>query len=141
MEASEEVLLIAGVGIEGDRYARGNGTFGRRNDRRGNKGLALTLIEEEAIEAVRREHAMAIDFQATRRNVVTSGIRLEGLVGKEFRIGPAVVRGVALNPPCSRLEKLAGIPGLRKAMIGRGGIRADVVSGGRVRVGDRLDLF
>lgn len=140
MEAMTEVQLIAGAGIEGDRYAAGAGTFVRKRGRSAGKGLALTLIEEEAIEQVRLQHGMELDFAITRRNVVTFGIRLEALIGKQFQLGSAMVRGVALNPPCSRLEKLTGISGLKKLMAGRGGIRADVVEGGPVRVGDPLSL-
>lgn len=133
VELRDEVNLIAGAGIEGDRYAEPERRLARR---RSGKGLALTLIEQEGIEAVRLEHGIDLDPSTTRRNLVTSGIDLKVLVGQDFRIGKALVRGVALNPPCSRLEKLAAVPGLRRAMTGRGGIRADILEGGTVRRGD-----
>lgn len=137
VELRDEVNLIAGAGIEGDRYAEPGGRLARR---RSGKGLALTLIEQEGIDAVRLEHGIDLDPSTTRRNLVTSGIDLKALVGQDFRIGPALVRGVALNPPCSRLEKLAAVPGLRRAMTGRGGIRADILEGGTVRRGDKVIL-
>lgn len=141
MERRDEIMIIAGIGIEGDRYAQGGGSFSRGRIGKGWGGLAVTLIEEEGIEAARRDFRLDIDFETARRNVVTSGIRLDSLVGREFRLGSALLRGVASNPPCSRLEKLAGLPGWKKALKGRGGIRADVVQSGPVKVGDRLTLL
>lgn len=138
MERREQLRLLDGAGIEGDRYA-GRGRLAPGDARP--KGLALTLVEQEALEALRHELGIDLDFAVSRRNVVTSGVRLDALVGAYFRVGPALVRGVAANPPCSRLERLGGIAGLRRAMRGRGGIRADVLEGGLVSVGDAIAVL
>jgi MOSC domain-containing protein YiiM len=135
MESRDEVRLVAGVGIPGDRYAAGEGHFSSQTARSGDD---LTLIEEEAIEAVRRDYAIDLDLGAPRRNVVTSGVPLNHLVGKEFRVGSAVVRGVELCEPCTHVAKLIGIPRVRQALVHRGGLRADVLSGGVMRVGDPI---
>lgn len=132
MEAIEEAEVVAGVGIVGDRYARGAGYFSRPTG----SGEDLTLVEEEAIEAVRRDYGIGIALGDTRRNVVTARVPLNHLVGTEFQVGEVVVRGVELAEPCTHLAKLTGIAALRKAFVHRGGLRADVLVGGRVRVGD-----
>jgi len=122
------------VGLAGDRYALGQGHFsaGAGGD------TAITLIEQEAIDAVRLDYGIDLDPGVFRRNVVTGGVALNHLVGAEFSLGSVVVRGVELGEPCARLAKLAGVPGLRKALVHRGGLRADVLVGGRLRVGDLI---
>lgn len=132
VEAIDEAEVVAGVGIVGDRYARGTGHFARPPG----EGQDLTLVEEEALEAVRRDYGIDLGLGDTRRNVVTAGVPLNHLVGAEFRVGEVVVRGVELAEPCTHLAKLTGIPRLRQALVHRGGLRADVLVGGRVRVGD-----
>ncbi len=118
-----EATLVEGRGIEGDRYFAGEGTFdGRRS------GTDVTLIEEEAIEATRRDHGLEIEAWDPRRNIVTRGVRLNDLVGRELRVGDAVVRGVRLCHPCGHLEELTR-PGMQAALRGRGGLRADIVRG------------
>lgn len=132
MESLEEVEVLAGVGVVGDRYARRQGRFSRPAV----EGQDLTLVEEEAIEAVRRDYGIELGLGDTRRNVVTAGVPLNHLVGTEFKLGEVVVRGVELAEPCSHLAKLTGIPRLRQAFVHRGGLRSDVLVGGRLRVGD-----
>lgn len=135
MQSLEEVTVVAGVGVVGDRYAAGRGHFSRP----ARSGQDLTLIEEEVIAALRRDYEIDIDPGDARRNVVTTGVPLNHLVGHEFRVGETVVRGVRLAEPCSHLAKLAGVARLREALVHRGGLRADVVVGGIVRVGDSVE--
>jgi MOSC domain-containing protein YiiM len=135
MQSMEEVTVVAGVGIVGDRYAAGRGHFSRP----ARSGQDLTLVEEEAIAALLRDYEIDVDLADTRRNVVTTGVPLNHLIGEEFRVGETVVRGVRLAEPCSHLARLAGVPKLREALVHRGGLRADVVVGGVVRVGDPIE--
>jgi MOSC domain-containing protein YiiM len=128
-----EVLALAGRGLEGDRYCLGAGSFSRWPG----EGRAVTLIEQEAIDAVRREHGIDLGGGCSRRNIVTSGIVLSELVGVRFRIGPVLLRGVRPAAPCAHLERLTA-PGTFDALKGRGGLRADVLEGGILRVGDAL---
>lgn len=134
MEPREEITVVTGVGVEGDRYAAGRGRFSGRVG----SGQALTLIEEEAIQAVRSEYGIDLELSTPRRNVVTSRVPLNHLVGIQFRLGEAVVLGVSLAEPCNHLGRLAGIPGLRRALVHRGGLRADVLRGGKIRLGDLI---
>lgn len=134
MQARSELNLIPGVGVEGDRYAARRGRFSSP----ARTGQELTLIEQEAIDAVKAEYSIELEPGATRRNVVTAGVALNHLVGREFYVGAARVKGVRLNEPCSHLAKLNGIPRLKKALAHRGGLRAQVIEGGVIKVGDRV---
>jgi MOSC domain-containing protein YiiM len=128
-----EVRALPGVGLEGDRYALGLGSFSRWPG----TGRAVTLIEQEVIDAVLDETGLDLDAGRSRRNIVMTGVKLNELVGCTFRIGTAVFRGERLAEPCGYLERRIG-PGLMQALAGRGGLRADVLEAGVVRVGDPL---
>ena len=123
---------IAGEGLVGDRYATKLGQFSAREG----KGREITLIAREAIAAA-NDQGVEIGEHETRRNLVTEGIDLGNLVGKTFAVGDAVLVGVRDCPPCAYLEGLTR-PGVRSALEGGGGLRADVVRGGTVRVGDEI---
>ena len=120
--------LVAGRGVEGDRYFLGKGSFSHWRG----TGRALTLVEAEALEDV------GLDFAAARRNVVTRGVALNDLVGVRFRIGEVELWARRLCEPCSHLEKLMERDGLMRSLAGRGGIRVDVLTDGEIAVGDAL---
>ena len=126
-----EIQAIAGVGLKGDRYFRKTGSFSKTPG----SGREVTLIEMEAVEALKREYQIAIDAAQARRNIVTQGIALNHLIDRQFAVGEVVLRGTRLCDPCSHLEKLT-IKGVMRGLIHRGGLRADVVRGGIIRVGD-----
>lgn len=128
-----EVRAVAGRGLEGDRYFNSSGTFS--NDP--GTGRHVTLIEIEAIEALQRDYGVELSAGAARRNIVTRGVALNHLVEREIRVGEAALRGARLCDPCSHLEKLAR-PGVLRGLIHRGGLRAEIVSGGMIRVGDPI---
>jgi MOSC domain-containing protein YiiM len=102
MESKEEVKAVAGQGLEGDRYFDGTGHWS------GHPGVSreVTLIEIEAIEALEREKNIAIAPAAARRNIVTRGVPLNHLVGREFQVGAVRLRGTRLCEPCAYLEGL-----------------------------------
>jgi MOSC domain-containing protein YiiM len=126
-----EIQAIAGKGLEGDRYYLKTGTYSKTPG----SGREVTLIEIEAIEGLRREYEIAIDAAQARRNIVTRGVGLNHLIDKEFAVGEVVLRGTRLCDPCAHLAKLT-VKGVRRGLIHRGGLRADVVRGGIIRVGD-----
>ena len=130
MQSLVRVQASPGVGLEGDRYALKVGTFSKPVPDR-----ELTLIEAEAIEAIRGEYEIEIAPGNARRNLVTRGVPLNHLVGKEFRVGDVKVRGIRLCEPCSHLEKMTGQPVI-KGLRHRGGLRAQILTEGVVRVGD-----
>jgi len=121
----------AGRGLDGDRYAVGAGTFSSRAGRR--PGYDLTLIAAEVLDELAAA-GHAIDFAGARRNVLTRGINVNALVGRTFRIGDVVCRGSRLCEPCVHLDRLSG-PGLLRPLIHRGGLRADILTDGEIRVG------
>lgn len=133
VRAVAEARAVPGKGLEGDRYFRGTGYWSQHP---GN-GREVTLIESEAIEALRREFGIALALGDARRNVVTRGVRLAELIGREFAIGAVRLRGVRLCEPCRHLESLTRA-GVKAALRGRGGLRADFVSGGVIRVGNLI---
>jgi MOSC domain-containing protein YiiM len=124
--APETVRALAGRGLDGDRHTTGKGTFPS-----GPPGSALTLIEAEVIESF--EPALRSDEH--RRNIVTRGIDLNRLVGREFTIGALRCRGMRLCEPCTVMQRYAGRPVLR-ALVHRGGLRADILADGEIAVGD-----
>lgn len=124
---------VAGRGLEGDRYFMGAGTF--TNWKGISAGQDLTLIEAEAVEALAAEAGIGIEPAAARRNLVTRGISLNGLVGKRFRVGEVECYGDRLCDPCAHLERLTA-EGVLRGLGRRGGLRADILTSGRVAVGD-----
>ena len=126
-----EVQAIAGQGLEGDRYYLKTGTYSKIPG----SGREVTLIEIEAIEALRREYRIDIDAAQARRNIVTRGVALNHLIDREFTVGDVVLRGTRLCDPCAHLEKLT-VKGVMRGLIHRGGLRAEVLRGGMIRIGD-----
>jgi MOSC domain-containing protein YiiM len=119
---------LPGRGLEGDRHAEGRGTFPS-----GLPGSALTLIEAEVCESF--DPPLAADEH--RRNLVTRGVALNSLVGREFTVGAVRCRGMRLCEPCTVVQRYAGRPVLR-ALVHRGGLRADILEEGEIAPGDRL---
>ena len=130
MVSVEEVRAVPGFGLEGDRYFLRQGTFYKPQPDR-----ELTLIEVEAIEAMKRELNVDYGLGDSRRNVVTRDVPLNHLVGREFWIGEVKARGLRLCEPCSHLQKLSHekvLPGL----VHRGGLRAQILTEGTIQLGD-----
>ena len=127
-----EVRAIAGAGLEGDRYCRERGTFSKKLP-----SNQVTLIEAEALEAAGRDYGLEVAAEESRRNVLTCGMALNHLVGREFQIGEVRLRGLRLCEPCTHLQNLTGKPVL-KALRHRGGLRAEILSGGVIKVGERI---
>lgn len=137
MIARERARVVAGRGLEGDRYFDGRGYYSQVPPLTGRR---LTLIEAEALEAMARETGIALASNECRRNLVTRGIRLDALIGKRFRVGAIECYGERFCPPCGYIEKLTGKPGLNRAMTDRGGIRAELLLDGDIAIGDVIDL-
>ena len=130
------VRAIPGRGLEGDRYFLGTGTFANKKDKLPHSQEA-SLIEVEALEAIRREKGIELVSGQSRRNIVTRGVALNHLVGKEFTVGDVRFMGIKLCEPCGHLEKLTQ-PGVRESLIHRGGLRARILTEGVIRVGDSV---
>jgi MOSC domain-containing protein YiiM len=127
VETIQEAEAIAGRGLTGDRYADGEGTFSNPYG----LGHELTLIEAEEAERIGLAPADA------RRNLVTRGIDLNALVGKTFKVGDITCAGRRLCEPCAHLQRLTE-PGVLRKLAHKGGLRADILEGGRIAVGDEI---
>jgi MOSC domain-containing protein YiiM len=134
MVSHGEVLARAGRGLEGDRYAAAAGTFSVA----GGVGNDITLVTEEALAAAILPDGRHVTASESRRNVVVAGVDLDALIGREFRIGEVRLVGRRRCEPCAHLERLTA-PGVLRALVHRGGLRADVLSDGRIATGDPLE--
>jgi MOSC domain-containing protein YiiM len=133
MKSVTTAQAAAGKGLEGDRYYSKLGTYSNQ----AGSGRDVTLIEIEAIDALKRDYDVELDASRSRRNIVTQGVPLYHFVGKEFKVGDVVLRGTRLCEPCAHMEKLT-VKGAMRGLIHRGGLRADIVMGGTIKVGDRI---
>jgi MOSC domain-containing protein YiiM len=120
----ERASVVAGRGIEGDRKYDSN------HD--------LTLIEAEAIEGLAEDTGIELGPGESRRQVMTRGVSLNDLVGKRFRVGGLECVGEELCEPCSHLQSLTEA-GVLRGLVHRGGLCAEVVSGGVIAVGDPVE--
>ena len=122
--ARERVSVVAGRGIEGDRK------FDSNHD--------LTLVEAEALEGLTEDTGIELAPGESRRQVMTRGVSLNDLVGRRFRVGELECVGEELCEPCDHLQSLTQ-PGVLRGLVHRGGLCAEVVSGGEIAVGDSVD--
>lgn len=124
------IEVVAGAGVRGDRYF----------DAHDEPGQNITFLEAEEIEAFAQQSGRSCDAAATGRNIVTRGVRLNGLVGKTFEVGGLRFKGIELCEPCLNFGKALATEALRpadviKAWVHRAGLRADALSTGTLAVG------
>ena len=129
MRSLQQVDAIAHTGLIGDRYA----------DSANRKGqdYQLSLIEIENIEAFRSAIGKPLTLDAPRRNLVTSGVRLNDLNGRRFKIGSVLVEGLELCEPC-RLFRARTHPEALEFFVGKGGLRTRIIASGVIAVGDAI---
>jgi len=132
--SARQAQCIPGAGLEGDRYAKHEGTFSKP----GGPDREVTLIEAEAIEAANHDYKASLEPSAARRNVLTRGAALNHLVGRDFRVGRVVFRGIRLCEPCDHLAKLTS-PEAQRGLVHRGGLRAQILTAGTIHVGDMIE--
>ncbi len=134
MDALSEARLVVGIGLEGDRYATGLGTYSKKPhiDRQ------ATLIEVETLEALARDRSIELAPHEHRRNLTTRGVPLNHLVGQYFRVGDCVLYGGRLNVPCLYLENLLDKKVFRP-LLNRSGLNCRIILGGIIRTHDRID--
>ena len=117
-----DAVEVTAEGVVGDRYG---------------KARDLTLIEAEALEGLREDTGIELSAAESRRQVLTRGIRLNDLVAQHFMVGDVECVGQELCEPCNHLQGLTQ-QGVLRGLVHRGGLRADIVSGGRIAVGDEV---
>jgi MOSC domain-containing protein YiiM len=136
MQAVERAQAIAGQGLEGDRYALGLGHWSPIH----RAGDGLTLVEREVLVELNATYEFGLGPGATRRNLTTSGIRLDDLIGRRFRVGEVVCQAVRRCEPCSYLEGLLDQEVLYP-LVHKGGIRVEILDSGAISVGDPIEAF
>lgn len=135
MQHLSEAEAIARQGLAGDRYLKGTGYYSSRPQPDGSR--EITLIEAEEMEKLERKAGIRLDPSESRRNVLTRSIPVNDLIGKRFRIGEVLCEGMRICEPCTYLEKLTGKRVMRP-LVHRGGLRARIISGGAIKVGDEI---
>lgn len=129
MQSISSASLVAGKGIEGDRYFNGKGTFSEKL--KNNPAVELTLIEKEVIDQFNLIHNQNLSYGDFRRNIVTEGFRLNDYVDKEFTLGNITLKGIRLCEPCSHLAETVNSLVLPH-LVGLGGLRAQILSSGNI---------
>lgn len=130
MISHQSARLIAGVGIEGDRYATGNGKYSDFPDIR-----EVTLIEVETLEALSRDHQTELPAIAHRRNLTTRDVPLNHLVGRRFYVGDVLLEGGRLNYPCRYID-LVTMKAVCELLEHRSGLNCRIIAGGKISQGD-----
>ena len=133
MRSFPELTLVAGRGIEGDRYMIGQetGFYSHKPE----EGRQVTLFEIETLHALRRDHGIELLAEEHRRNVTVEGVPLNHLVGRRFRLGEALLEATRLSTPCRHIEEILG-KAVFDPLINRSGLNCRIIEGGIVRVGD-----
>lgn len=134
MRAVPWVRAFADRGLEGDRFFRESWTAAKRPDK------AVSLIEEEVLEMAAAEQQIKISGDKTRRNIITRGVPLIDLLGREFVTGKVIMRGIRLFEPCAHLEKVSKLSGIFRALENRSGLKAAILSDGVIHAGDPIAL-
>ena len=135
MQPVQSVHAVAGNGLEGDRYFKGEGFYSWfRGPLR-----EISLIEAEVLERLEHDHHLVLAPGETRRNIVTQGVPLGHLIGRAFRVGAVVLQGVELSEPCVHLVELTGKQALLSSLIHRGGLHAQIITDGVIHLHDSIE--
>ena len=129
MQDVNTVEVIASKGIVKDRY------FNENN----NQDIQITLIESENIDYYNQISETNIPYISFRRNIITKGIQLNDLVGKEFLIGNVKIKGHRLCAPCRYLQEMLKQKNLVKKLLNRGGLRCEILTDGIISVNDPIN--
>lgn len=133
MRSFDEITLLEGKGIVGDRYMNSTGYYSHKPE----EGRQVTLFEIEALEAIWAEYGIRFAPAEHRRNVTVRNVPLNTLVNRRFWLGETLLEATRLSVPCRHIEEITGKP-VFDPMVGRSGLNCRILKGGTVRVGDAL---
>ncbi len=133
-ESVQDVQAVAGCGLIGDKYYKDSK---KKSEPEVEEGFQITLIENISISQCNKLLGKTFSAEDIRRNIVTEGVELNKLVGKTFRVGNTTLTGIKLCHPCSYLGKELGCD-LKKGLKNIGGLRADIVKDGKIKIGDTI---
>jgi MOSC domain-containing protein YiiM len=134
MESRNNVRALPGRGLEGDRYFSGIGTFSPHPQK---PDYEVTLIQKEHIDAFQATSGLPFTSKDARRNLVSEGVDLNALVGREFSVGSVRLRGIRLCEPCNHLAK-STFAEVLQGLVHKGGLRAQILSQGTINVSDPI---
>tara|TARA_Y100000590_G_C15156883_1_gene802062 strand:- start:91 stop:531 length:441 start_codon:yes stop_codon:yes gene_type:complete len=127
---ANSILAIAGKGLENDRFAKKN------ND----KGNQLTIIQKEIIDEYNKNQGTSIPYINFRRNIISKNINLNEMIGKIIKIKNIEIKVIDLCEPCNHLQKLLKQENLVKNLLHKGGIRCEILKGGKINIGDKIEV-
>lgn len=133
MRSMDSLRLIAGEGIEGDRYRSGEGFYSDRPE----EGRQVTLFEIEVLEALKRDHGITLTPADHRRNITTRDVPLNHLVGRRIRVGATLLEATRLATPCRHIEQITGQE-IFTVLLHRSGLHCRILEGGDIHVGDTI---
>ena len=128
----QSITLEANKGIVGDRYFENCGTFSKSSTIEAKK--QLTLVAIEALDEFLEAHVSELSHGDFRRNIVTSGVDLNSLVGREFEVDGVRCRGIETCEPCAYLARTVS-PLVLPHLVHKAGLRAEVLTSGEVKIG------
>jgi len=131
MQKVNSVEAVAGKGLINDRHFMENN----------NKKSQITLIEIENINYYNQISLTSISPISFRRNIITEGIRLNELINKEFLIGEIKVKGHDLCRPCKYLQESLKQKNLVKELLHKGGLRCEILKGGKIFAGSEIRIL
>ena len=135
MSGHQSVSVKSGKGIQGDRYFSNTGK--NRSSYRGLPDFEITLIESEVITAFNQQTGSDFHESDFRRNLITKGIRLNDLEGKEFTVNGIQMYGVRLCEPCASLQRRLATQ-ILPDLMGKGGLRAQIKDNGIIHLADKI---
>ena len=131
-----EMLKINNVDAIAQKGIVNNRHFKENNE----KISQITLIEVENINHYNQTFGTSIAPIDFRRNIITEGVRLNRLIGKEFFVGKAKLKGHDLCRPCKSLQNKLGKENIIKEFLKKGGLRCEILVSGKISVGDKIKI-
>ena len=131
IEKKETIEVVASKGIVGDRYF---------HDFNGDREQ-ITLIESENIDYYNNTFSTKFTYLEFRRNIVTKNIKLNDLVGKTIQVGEIKLKVNDLCRPCKDLQQRLGKSNIIKEFLRRGGVRCEILSSGKINIGDKITVL
>lgn len=132
MQSVDAVRAVSGRGLEGDRYFDAQGSFSRWPG----PHREVSLIAEEGLAAMTAATGVTLPPDQSRRNLLTRGVALDDFLDQEFLVGAVRLRGIRRCQPCKYLARLTETPEVLPGLVNRGGLRARILDGGLLRIGD-----
>ena len=125
------IEVVANKGVINDRH------FKEFND----PYCQVSLIESENIDYYNLKYGLNIEYLDFRRNIVTKGIQLNDLIGKQFLVGDTKLEGVDLCRPCRHLSEILNQDNIIKEFLRRGGLRCQILSSSTINIGDKIKIL